>query len=39
MIAKRTIRTLLVASSFAAAGALAQKANPIDEASSHDGLT
>ena len=37
MITTRTIRVLLLASSFAAVGAFA--ANPIDEIASHDGLT
>ena len=37
MIATRTIRALLLASSFATAAAFAQK-NPIDDISSHDGL-
>jgi hypothetical protein len=38
MSATKTIRTLLLASLLAAGAASAQKGNPIDEMSSHDGL-
>ena len=39
MAATRTIPPLLLAFCFTAGTAFAQKASPIDEASSHDGLT